>query len=155
MMATGDYNSPYTGAQLDDTIRKISSNDIHTYVEVFSNPAGTSGITGIALSSLPAGPNGLRTGVYDVEFNTQGGSNTAMDGASLSRLIIHDTNTNASGSGHTGMWTDNVGAVRAQYDAGDGRIKILHRIINVQTGAAVDDSGSTEIYYISRQDTVV
>ena len=155
-MADAAYNSPYTGAQLDETIRKITSNKIHTYVEVFDSHMGTN--KGIQLSSLPLNPQGNRNGVYDVEFASAGSTQTAMDGASVSRLYIHDTGIRASGSGHVGMWMDGtkmyIAEIRAYYDEADGKIKINYQIADIQKNSIHDNAAYGKIFKISRQDTI-
>ncbi len=96
-MAIGDYNSPYTGQQLDDTIRKISSNNIHTYVKVFDN---ANGIEVVGINSLPAGPDGLRTGIYDVIYSeTAAARNT-------SRIRVDELSLGATGSGRSNIFGD-------------------------------------------------
>ncbi len=147
-MATGDYNSPYTGQQLDDTIRKISSNDIHSYVKVFDN---ASGAPVVAINSLPAGPDGLRTGVYDVLYSTSSAVR------STSRLNVMDLSVHASGSGRTNavmVGTDaTLNISLCVFTVADQSFHALRDTVNITQDTVVADA-PMNIYEIYRQDTI-
>ncbi len=151
-MATGDYNSPYTGAQLDDTIRKISNNDIHSYVEVFSNTAGAATVN---LNSLPAGPDGLRTGTYDILYSYAGSTSGSR---STSRLIIHDVSATSTGTGHADASESNgnitLGFSHAQLDGASKDISAITDQVNITANSVVVNHGLA-IYKIYRQDTII
>ncbi len=149
-MAVGDYNSPYTGAQLDDTIRKITSNEIHSYVRVFTNASGAATVN---VNSLPAGPNGLRTGTYDVLYGMNGG----VTSLSVSRLILDDLSMNNVGTGHS----DGTGATGAvvlgfsyvKFDGGNKDIIALTDQVDIAANSVMADF-NLSIYKIYRQDTI-
>ncbi len=149
-MAVGDYNSPYTGQQLDDTIRKISSNNIHTYVKVYDNPAGTD--SPILINSLPVGPNGLRTGVYDITH----GLTSHPDSVQSARIIVSNLNeTSSSVSRVAGSMSGadlllqitkvSYSGTGFTFNAGKQDLNITQDSVAYQTAA---------IYEIWRQDTI-
>jgi len=145
-----DYNSPYTGSQLDETIRKITSNNIHTYHLVFENDSGAAKVY---LSSLPAGPDGKRTGVYDIIYDGAGASGAG----SVSRIYIHDENEDAGGSGHTDLAgtgnTASIWAPHAHYSHSDKSFAASVDTVALDTNAVTTDYG-IKIYKITRQDTI-
>jgi len=151
-MATADYNSPYTGAQLDEVIRKITSNDIHTYTELFRNPAGTTG--GIPINTFQAGPDGLRTGTYEILW---GGQGALVDHANLSMIVIENLSTSARGPGSFNF-TDTSGTMilsvdTAYYDPTTQKIEVFRRDLDLNTNTEVAN-WSVEIFVVSRRDTL-
>ncbi len=147
-MATGDYNSPYTGQQLDDTIRKISSNNIHTYVKVFDNAAG---IEVVPINSLPAGPDGLRTGVYDILYSNSAGTR------STSHVNVMDLAVHASGSGRTNAAMAGAEATLmislCVFTVADQSFHALRDTVNIPQNTVVADT-PMKIFEIYRQDTI-
>ncbi len=147
-MATGDYNSPYTGQQLDDTIRKISSNSIHTYVKVFDNAAGA---PLVSINSLPAGPNGLRTGVYDINYsyNASTRNSSRVDVFDLSQKSFGATKANALIDGTDVTITSN----QPLFESSTQEFRVGSEIVNIGQNTLTQITGPL-IYEIYRQDTI-
>ena len=70
-----DYNSVYTGVQVDAAIAKTA--EILNFVQVYS---GSPSNTGIPISSISINPDtGDKTGTYDIIY---AGTNTSVETAS-------------------------------------------------------------------------
>ncbi len=105
-----DFNSAYTGAEVDAAIAKTDS--ILGSVQVYN---GSPTNTGIPMSSIGINPDtGDKTGTYDIIY---AGSNTSVDTASgepnVSRLWIGNEGQTSGGSGHsdmtdTAMWVSSA-----------------------------------------------
>ncbi len=94
-----DYNSPYTGAEIDAGIARTDS--IMEYVQVY---AGAPTNAGVALDSLSINPSkGDRTGIYDIVFNRE--STTPVVGSKiyLSRLYVKSADMECIGTSHVYM----------------------------------------------------
>ncbi len=147
-MATGDYNSPYTGQQLDDTIRKISSNNIHTYVKVYDNAAGAEIVS---INSLPAGPNGLRTGVYDILYSNSPSTR------STSIMDVVDLSQHCSGSGRSNAVAGGTGVLlklsQTIFLVADQSFHAIQDSVDVGANTVTADA-PMKIYEIYRQDTI-
>ena len=155
-MATGDYNSPYTGQQLDDTIRKISTNSLHSYTKVFDNPVGAQVVS---INSLPSDQNGLRSGVYDVIYAGAAGG-ASWD--STSRINIHNLNNEASGTGRTNSAVNGtnieIRLSNVHFSVADQSLRAVRDTVTVSTDANTGASSVPDtpmyIYAIYRQDTI-
>jgi len=99
-----DYNSPYTGAEVDAAIAKTDG--ILESVAVWE---GVPTNVGVPLSSLSVNPGtGDRTGTYDVLYSeTATDVETSAGTPALSRIQLLEETQFAIGSGHSDM-TDTV-----------------------------------------------
>ncbi len=153
-MAVADYNSPYTGAMLDETIRKVTGNDLHSYVEVFRDESGST--TEVNINSLPTGPNGLRTGLYTIAY---GQGTLAAGNVSTSTILVTNISSNAAGSGHGSLSVDggtgdySIHATRTEYEGGAKVFKALYDSLNVTANFGVIGT-PLNILIIRRQDTL-
>ena len=108
-----DYNSAYTGQEVDAAIAKSAK--IGEFATVW---AGSPTSSPISLSSLPANPGtGDRTGLYYIEYDV------AQSSTAPSTSFIHVSNesNDTVASGHTDM------------DSGEGAIYSSH--VAVKSGA--------------------
>ncbi len=108
-----DYNSAYTGPEVDAALAKTEQ--IMEFVQVYS---GSPVNTGIPMSSIPVNSTtGDKTGVYDIIYS---GDTVDVDSAAgtpgLSRIWIGNEGQVSHGSGHSDMDTDNAYMNSADYD---------------------------------------
>ncbi len=139
-----DYNSPYTGSEIDAAIAKTGL--ISEYVDLYN---GSPTNTGVLLSSLAENPKtGDRSGLYYIIFN----SSTVppeQSGSILSTMYIASDTSGDAGTSAVGMGTLNITAYKAKYNQGttgaDGKIHAFKYDHPFGSGSA----NETE-YYIHR-----
>lgn len=116
-----DYNSPYTGAEIDASIGKVES--LRADVQIYAG-APTNG--GIQLSSLSINPDtGDRTGIYDIVLSPDSTDISSPGSeAFFSTLYIPNLSGIAMGTLSGGMSDIAIIVRKARYDGdnGDGPI---------------------------------
>ncbi len=106
-----DYNSPYTGAEIDAGIAKTDK--IIEQVQVYG---GVPTDEGISLLSLPVNPTtGDRTGIYDIIFNREPGAPTTGSGIFISRMYIIREDAESTGTSHVYMNATQINSQGTRY----------------------------------------
>ncbi len=141
-----DYNSPYTGSEIDAAIAKADK--ISEYIDLY-NGAPTN--AGVALSSLAVNPKtGDRSGLYYIIFSIDAVDlSSPTTNTQLSVMYISADAGTSSGTSVVGMGTTDIYSGKAKYNIGaggaDGKIHAYYYSHPFSSGSAT----STE-YYIHR-----
>ncbi len=136
-----DYNSRFTGAQIDDGIEDTA--EITERAEIWSNASGTT--DRIAIGSIPVDPaTGTYIGMYCLEYSLDsvaGGSTS--DARSSSSFIITDIDRDVSGNGSVSITVDGGEAIlyanQSYYNATSDEIYAHYDKINQATGAVSEN----------------
>ncbi len=107
-----DYNSPYTGAEVDAAVNKTDK--IEESVKVWS---GSPINVGVHIDNIPVNPGtGDKTGIYDIIFSHDTVSPEAAGSITYnSRLKISNTDANSIGVSHSYMTDDDIRAHGVNY----------------------------------------
>ncbi len=99
-----DYNSAYTGAEIDAAVGAMTGGSVSGQQLVWDNTSGTPP-TSVAMSAIPVNPDtGDKRGVYTVIYSqTSADVDTSAGVPNSSVLYIGDVNQNSGGSGHSDM----------------------------------------------------
>ena len=135
-----DYNSVYTGIQVDAAIAKTDA--MLGFEEVYQ---GSPTNTGIPLSSLSVNPGtGDKTGIYDVLYS---GSTTDPDSSSgtgsLSRLYIGNEAGTYNGAGTSSMTDTDLYTHHVVYN--DSNSGLLEAVIDSHAFGS-GTAGSSKLY---------
>ena len=108
-----DYNSSYTGTEVDAAVAKTG-----TILESKQVYTGSPTNSGVPMSSISTNPDtGNKTGTYDVIYST---TNTSVDGSTgepnVSRIWIGDEAQTSAGTGHADMSDTTIYSSSADYN---------------------------------------
>ncbi len=129
-----DYNSSYTGLELDAAI--AATDEIMEFVEVY---AGAATNTGIPLSSLSVNPGtGDKTGIYDVLYSASMTDPDSSSGTgSLSRLYIGNESGTYNGAGVSSMTGTDIAVHHVMYnDSNSGLVESIYDTHTFGSGTA-------------------
>ncbi len=145
-----DYNSPYTGAEIDAAVGK--SDQIMELAQVYM---GAPTNTGILLSSLPVNPGtGDRTGLYEIITSNES-TDITLQGAhsQSSRIYVPGEQGTASGSASVGMTDTTIFSLKSKYTgAEDGAFHAYAYSHTFSSGSRTEEE--TYIHRIYRMQDV-
>ncbi len=116
-----DYNSPWTGPEIDEAIAKTQ--DLTEIKLIWTTTDGVTG--GIPLSNLPAKPDGTgHAGLYYVVISDAATDVTQPNTKTVtSTIFIGNVDGQCSGAAAVGMDSDSIYSVKAKYNiSGDKKI---------------------------------
>ncbi len=141
-----DYNSPYTGAEIDAGIAKTE--EILTLVQVYN---GAPVNTGISINNIPVNPGtGDRTGVYDIIYTSS--TTPVTEDATIvyiSRIYIGAIGQVAKGSAvsEINISTDMVNEVNVDYNLDSSSEAFT---VNMKRYDIINNTATNEAYYIHK-----